>query len=185
MPLRTFVKVSSITNLSDARYCAGMGVDLLGFCTIEDQEHYVKPSYFQEIRGWVTGPKIVAEIYGLENGTEIERILEQYKPDYLEMGFRELTAIGSFPIPVILALRDGDQLESLPIVPAYLLCDRPIQTKIPLLVRVNSTTDAEAMSQDPRITGIVLKGGAELKPGLKETEMINEVLEMLETDDSQ
>ena len=29
--LKTQVKVSSITNLSDARYCAGMGVDLLGF----------------------------------------------------------------------------------------------------------------------------------------------------------
>ena len=29
MPLKTFVKVGNITNLSDARYCAGMGVDML------------------------------------------------------------------------------------------------------------------------------------------------------------
>jgi phosphoribosylanthranilate isomerase len=35
MPLKTFVKVGCITNLSDARYCAGMGVDMLGFRAVE------------------------------------------------------------------------------------------------------------------------------------------------------
>ncbi len=32
MALKTIVKVGNITNLSDARYCAVMGVDMLGFC---------------------------------------------------------------------------------------------------------------------------------------------------------
>ncbi|MFT7424854.1 MAG: phosphoribosylanthranilate isomerase, partial [Algoriphagus sp.] len=31
MALRTFVKINGITNLTDARYCSGMYVDLLGF----------------------------------------------------------------------------------------------------------------------------------------------------------
>ena len=29
--LKTLIKVSNINNLSDARYCAGMGVEMLGF----------------------------------------------------------------------------------------------------------------------------------------------------------
>ena len=66
MPLKTFVKVGCITNLSDARYCAGMGVDMLGFRAVESQENYIKPSQFQEIRGWIAGPLVVAEVYGVE-----------------------------------------------------------------------------------------------------------------------
>ena len=41
MSLQTFVKVGEITNLSDARYCAGMGVDLLGFNVVENTPGYV------------------------------------------------------------------------------------------------------------------------------------------------
>ena len=90
MALRTFVKVSTISNLSDARYCAGMGVDLLGFCTIEEQDDYMHPARFQEIRGWVTGPKIVAEVYGLKDAGQLQRILDDYKPHYLQMGINEI-----------------------------------------------------------------------------------------------
>lgn len=183
MPLRTFVKVSSISNLSDARYCAGMGVDLLGFCAIEGQHGYIKPSRFQEIRGWVTGPKIVAEVYGLKDAVQIESILKDYKPDYLEMGLEEWSVIASPSVPVILSVEDANQLASLSVSPAYVIGDKSMGTTIPFLIRVNSTTDVESMLQDPKIKGIVLKGGSELKPGLKDTEMINEVLELLETDD--
>lgn len=183
MALRTFVKVSTISNLSDARYCAGMGVDLLGFCVVEGQDQYIKPAHFQEIRGWVTGPKIVAEAYGLTDPSKIESILEHYKPDYLEIGVNELAVLSSFPIPVILAVSDDLLFDSLPVTPAYLIGNEPISSTIPFLVRLNSTQDVQSVLDNPMINGIVLKGGAELKPGLKNTEMINEVLELLETED--
>ena len=183
MALRTFVKVSTISNLSDARYCAGMGVDLLGFCTIKGQNQYIDPARFQEIRGWVTGPKIVAEIYGIDNATEIEKILEDYKPDYLEMGANELAVLSSFPLPVILSINGVGDIKSLPFKPAYFIGDKVIESSIPFLVKVNSVGEVHSALNDSGIKGIVLKGGSELKPGLKDTEMINEVLEMLETDD--
>jgi phosphoribosylanthranilate isomerase len=160
-----------------------MGVDLLGFATIEGQEGYIKPVRFQEIRGWVTGPKIVAEVYGLKNAAQIEGILHDYKPDYLEMGLEEWSLITTPPIPVILSVEDADQLESLSVSPAYLIGDKSIDTTIPFLIRVNSPRDVELILQDPNIKGMVLRGGTELKPGLKDTEMINEVLELLETDE--
>ncbi len=31
MSLNTFVYIRDVDNLSDARYCAGMGVDMIGF----------------------------------------------------------------------------------------------------------------------------------------------------------
>jgi len=37
--------------------------------------------------------------------------------------------------------------------------------------------------ENPAVKGIALEGGAEVKPGLKNYEVINEVLELLETED--
>ena len=56
MALKTLVKVGKISNLSDAWYCAGMSVDMLGFTVIASQENYVSPELFREMRGWFYGP---------------------------------------------------------------------------------------------------------------------------------
>ena len=69
MPLKTFVKVGSITNLSDARYCAGMMVDMLGFRSVEGQEGYIKPAQFQEIRGWISGPLVISFVAALADSS--------------------------------------------------------------------------------------------------------------------
>jgi phosphoribosylanthranilate isomerase len=183
MPLRTFVKVSGILNLSDARYCAGMGVDLLGFGTIEGQEAFIKASQFHEIRGWVTGPQIVAEAYGIKDPAEIDYILENYKPDYIEMGIQELSLFSSLPVPVIVSVESEAELESLSFSPAFLISRTRFHSTIPLLVRVESRAETEQLLEDPGIKGIVLRGGAEVKPGLKNYEVINEVLELLEIED--
>ena len=56
MSLVTKVKAANITNLSDARYCAGMGVDWIGFPLSQ-----VNPTVFSEITGWLSGPQWVVE----------------------------------------------------------------------------------------------------------------------------
>ena len=61
MALTTIVKVGNITNLSDARYCAGMGVDMLGFCFEKKSEQYIDPESYKEIIGWISGPQLVGE----------------------------------------------------------------------------------------------------------------------------
>lgn len=159
-----------------------MGVDLLGFCTIEGEKDYIKPTHFQEIRGWVTGPKIVAEVYGLKEAAQIDRILESYKPDYLEMGLKELSLITTARVPIIFSVDNAEELGSLSFDPAYLIGENPINIKIPFLIKIDSAAVVESILMDPNINGIVLRGGTELKPGLKDTELINEVLELLETD---
>jgi len=63
MALKTKVKVGKITNLSDARYCAGMGVDMLGFVVDDESEAFISPERFREISGWVAGVEFVGEIF--------------------------------------------------------------------------------------------------------------------------
>lgn len=180
MALRTFVKVASITNLTDARYCAGMGVDMLGFRTVPGQENYIKPSEFQEIRGWITGPIIVAEIYGLKNAEELPEIIENYKPDFIEMGLNELSLFPSLPLPFLLSISQEDPWGNLSVQPAYLISKRPFEATIPLLIEIQSLEQLKREISNHDAKGIVLKGGAELKPGLKDFEVINDALEFLE-----
>lgn len=180
MALKTFVKVASITNLTDARYCAGMGVDMLGFQAVQGQPNYITPSAFQEIRGWITGPVIVAEVYGIRDEAALADVLENYKPDYLEMGLEELSRFSSLSLPLILSVETRPHIENLAILPAYLISDKELDTTIPLLARVQSLEDLKSLITNKNITGIVLKGGTELKPGLKDFEVMNDVLEFLE-----
>ena len=182
MPLKTFVKVGCITNLSDARYCAGMGVDMLGFRAVEGQENYIKPSQFQEIRGWIAGPLVVAEVYGLKNPNALMAIVENFKPDYLEMGISELSQFSTLPLPLLLAAEESDALENLPVQPAYLISKNPFKTSIPQLVEVQSKGDLEPLLDIDNVKGIALRGGAELKPGLKDYEAMSEILEFLDSD---
>jgi phosphoribosylanthranilate isomerase len=183
MPLKTFVKAGNITNLSDARYCAGMGVDMLGFKTIEGQENYIKPTQFQEIRGWITGPLVIAEIYGLKNANELAAILEHYKPDYLEMGPDELSLFSALPLPFILATPDKTMVGSSPLQPEYIISKTPFETEIPLLIEIQSKAEIESLLSNPQVKGFVLSGTSELRPGLKDFEMMADVLELLEIED--
>jgi len=50
------LKVCGITELEDARYLAGAGVDYLGFVQHEDSSRYAPPSLASDIIQWVHGP---------------------------------------------------------------------------------------------------------------------------------
>lgn len=184
MPLKTLVKVGSITNLSDARYCAGMGVDLLGFRVIEGQVNYLPPEQFQEIRGWVAGPQVVAEVFGLKNQNELNAILEDYRPDYLEMGVGEVSLFHALPLPFILCLKEDDPIQGLRLKPAFILFNELNLNSYdgPLLLEVHSGEDVQRVLNDPRIHGIALNGSSEIRPGLKDYNALAEILEQLEMD---
>ena len=80
MALKTKVKVGNITNLSDARYCAGMGVDMLGFPV--SGTNGLSLEKFKEINGWVTGPELVLEIDSPENAAELA---QQFYGNHIEI----------------------------------------------------------------------------------------------------
>ena len=77
MALKTKVKINRITNLTDARYCSGMYVDILGFSFEEGTPNYISPTQFQEITGWLAGIDFAAEFTDSDAYT-IEKRLADY-----------------------------------------------------------------------------------------------------------
>ena len=73
MALKTFVKISGVTNLSDARYCAGMMVDMIGFDLDPDSKQFTDPDKFKEITEWLSGVKMVGEF----NKMTVDQIREK------------------------------------------------------------------------------------------------------------
>ena len=184
MALKTLVKIGGVTNLSDARYCAGMGVDMLGFDVIPGRPNYISPESYQQIRGWVTGPLIVAEITGLQNPEDLTQILENYRPDMLQMGLTELTSIPSPPLPYILSLNENQDISHLAIKPEYVLGNSRLNPPLnaAFLMEVSSTDEANNALLNTSIRGIAMAGGPELKPGLKDYSSLADILELLEVE---
>jgi phosphoribosylanthranilate isomerase len=88
MSLKTKVKAGNITNLHEARYCAGMGVDWLGF-----RADTVDATTFKDITNWVSGPQFVLE---LSEATSLESIAT-YQISLLEISYKQLGLIDIMP----------------------------------------------------------------------------------------
>jgi phosphoribosylanthranilate isomerase len=189
MPLKSFIKVSKISNLSDARYCSGMGVEMIGFRMIPGQEDYMSPALFQEIRGWVSGPKVIAELYGVSETREIEYVVEKYAPDYFELTYAEYKAFrDALALPCIVHL-PFDATKSLSLHEekkiAYLLLDEAascedVRGDFPALIKVSSLESLNKKNSDGCFKGFVLEASKEARPGITNYEQLGTILEALD-----
>jgi phosphoribosylanthranilate isomerase len=108
MGLKTIVKVSHITNLSDARYCAGVGVRMIGFCLDRHLPYFVEASVAQEIAAWIAGVSIVGEI-----STDLEVALSDYPLAMVEVNATQhLQALAGLGAPLIFRIL-VDNIETL------------------------------------------------------------------------
>lgn len=180
MPLKTVVKVGKISNLSDARYCSGMGVDMLGFRVLEGQQNYISPKLFQEIRGWVSGPKIVAEIYGITTPDQLPSIIENYAPDYFELSAAEFEAYSAhLLLPCIVSgFTTRDEKIAYQILNEDEVARYGGFTK--LLVKPASAESVIDLISSPGVSGVALDGTPEIRPGFKDYADLAEVLEKLD-----
>jgi len=197
MSLKHFVKLSNINNLSDARYGAGMGADMMGFQL--DAGSQVSIEKFKEITSWVEGPEFVAEF----SHPEINRMLEVISachPDVIELPdpvfLKELSHID---IPVILRWPIS-KMESIPqhLDVAYLLLDaedgsalstaqkqriKELGKEYRILLGAGiSPENVLALCEELPIAGISLKGGDEIRAGYKDYDELADILETLEED---
>lgn len=83
--LKTKVKASSITNLTDARYFAAREVEWLGFTLDPSSEDYIQPQMAHAIKEWVDGVRIVGE-FNLQAANDIRTILEHLELDEIQAG---------------------------------------------------------------------------------------------------
>lgn len=206
MALKTLVKISNVTNLSDARYCAGMGVDMLGFSMDVDSPEYVDPKKFDDIRGWVAGVQIVGETTTTDPDT-IDQLLKTYQPDALQVDEAALLPfLSTYGKPLILRV-DLTQLtlEQLDVLikteasaadyvllesksPLHLddelkLSLQAIAARFPVLLGTGiSAENIHTLLAELPVQGIALTGGKEDRPGNKDFGELMDILETIEED---
>jgi len=204
--LNRTVKISNVTNLSDARYCAGMGVEMLGFSIDEDSPNYISPKKFEDICSWLAGVNLVAET-AQTDPQAIINALSNYPVHSVQVETPGLLNYlrSELNLPMILRisadLYDADDISSIfsryeGEVSYFLLeSDNEVSlteewmhvlgnqaTEYPVLVGFgldNETMVSELTERFPNI-GIALRGSEEIRPGYKDFGSMMDILEALE-----
>jgi phosphoribosylanthranilate isomerase len=208
MALKTFVKISSVNNLSDARYCAGMQVNLMGFNLEENSKNFISPEKFKEITDWLSGLEYVAEF----EHTHPERILTHLKEyqsihhiqiqEEIHLKMLVNTGFGIILHQKLEDITDLDELikksrsydehhVTLLLTSEQLALNASVIEKIRILAEGCQVllgfgleaSNIEKTVDQTNIKGISLEGGDEIKPGLKDFDELAEILETLEIED--
>lgn len=209
MALKTFVKISNVNNLSDARYCAGMYVNLMGFCLEENSEYYVSPVEFKEITGWLSGLQYVAE-FNLSHPDQILEVLREYEgfewiqiteKHHLQM--LENSGFGLIYSHTIKENEDWDDILtfSKSLGEHEIILNLEAQTggsvgekEIKMIAQLASNCEVllgfgfdantiNSLLEATGIKGISMKGGHEISPGVKDFDELADILEALEVEE--
>ena len=199
MTLKTMVKVGQITNLSNARYCAGMGVNMLGFVVDDGSEFFISPEQFREISGWVAGVEFVGEI----SGSQIPE-LTGYSFSYLQVSDRALPEIvhasgyacifyintaNYVPEHIALMMEEQQKYVSYFLLEGLnpdILNDAELErittwaASYPVWLGSGITPHNLEKLLASGIKGIALYGGTESKPGFKDYDELADILEALD-----
>lgn len=190
MALATFVKISAVNNLSDARYCAGMDVDQLGFVIEEGEASYLSPKDFNEIAEWLSGVAFVGEVF--EASSDIKSITQAYALDAIQIAHAEQIEealqtgleVIFYTADVATANAISKQYPQL----SYVLYDGPATDAIQNPSKIVITDGFEAdnikgMLKTKAWKGIAMQGGDEIRPGYKDFDELADILEALDTDE--
>lgn len=201
MALQTLVKISGITNLTDARYCAGMGVEMVGFGIDESTNDFIGFQKIQDIIQWLSGVQLVGEI----TNQNIEKVSE-YGFDFIETANLQIidnqadssNSSSKIILKIVITQENLVQishiLEKYHTKVSYFLLESELQfdnhienilknycAKYPILLGfgISKSTIIHILNTI-KPTGIALKGGIEISPGLKDMDELAEILEIIE-----
>ncbi len=196
MLLKTKVKVGNITNLSDARYCAGMGVDMLGF-PIGMGVGRISIETFQEIAAWVAGPEFILELPDKIDRDLVEKVTLMESIKHIQLNMDQFESLRSTPVNSSFIINTNldewkqkrHELIKVDSI-AYLILDdnkpdwnqiKEINSTQPVLIPYAHLPPDSDAAEFP-IAGILLEGTSEDKPGQKDYDQLATVLESLSMD---
>lgn len=207
MALKTFVKVGNVTNLSDARYCAGMGVDVIGFSLTPGTKNFVPADKFSEITEWLSGVDFAGEFEGL-SASEIDELTGVYNVQYIQISDPSLIKeLSGRDIPLIFKVdieKGYHREEILPLLqqhhhqvslflfeseqdsfdPAILEEILVLSREYPVLLGYGvEPSTLSKITGETALKGISLLGEEEIRAGYKDFDKLAEVLELLEVDE--
>ena len=205
MALKTTVLVNGINNLSDARYCAGMGADLMGFKLDNHVPDHLSDEAFKEITGWVAGIKLVGE-FDEASAAEINEKAFNLNLDYIQLNktylIDEIRKIEKPVIQKVYINKDTIETELTEMLDLYkddvayflvysndfttiddtntrFLTDLANIYKIIIGFGIEKSNLENVLVQiNP--AGLGLQGSDEIKPGLKTYDELEEIFEALE-----
>ena len=194
--LKTKVILSDVTNLSDARYASGMGVDYIGFNINTDSNHYVTAEEVKMITDWLSGVKIIGDMGSTDNS-----IANNYAPDYIQTNIKDLIENADNSIftldfnlekqdqiaQIMLELKDKVAFFVLKVENIDLLPSKNHLIKLcgdyNIFLSTNYTDDnISLVLNEIKPMGIVIYGSREEQPGLSSYDGIADILEQIELD---
>jgi len=193
MALATFVKINSVNNLSDARYCAGMEVDQLGFVIEEGQENYVSPKDFNELAGWISGVCFVGEV--VSESANLSELAADYQLDAIQVMYpSQIEKALSTGLKTIFSTDDlltaEQALNHYPAID-YVLWQNDEGASLHQLKQAKrlvisagfNAENVKELTNKTHVKGIAMQGGDEIRPGFKNFDELADILEALDTDE--
>jgi phosphoribosylanthranilate isomerase len=180
MFLKTNVLVTNITNLSEARYCAGMGVQFLAF-----DPHTIDPQIVKDITGWLQGPEFGIDISA---NAELQTNINEYSYTFIvlrvdQLGLSVVGQCHRLFVKGNLANISAVVSESKAkfIIAEDWTVEELKSAPINTMVSIANAELVDGYLTLP-LAGFMLTGTSESKPGLMEYEHLSAVLEKLEVD---
>lgn len=198
MSLKYFVHVSSINNLSDARYCSGMMVNSLGFDLDENSNNKLSIENINDICGWVNGVDFVGE-FNNSSSTYINSIIDKIDFEYISININKSIKNVDFdnkkilvliPDPKLITQKINDHLMNFFPDSRTIIIDNMSKNSISKLeildnnfeIIINPIENINTTKSflDKFNLGLLLKGSHEIRPGYKDYDLISDYLEAID-----
>ncbi len=198
MSLKYFVHVSSISNLSDARYCSGMMVDSLGYNLDENSNNILSIDSVKEISQWVNGVKFIAEFYN-SSEEHINKILENEIFDAIQLNIEnKIKNINFNDSKVLILISNPNEInentnkfldENFPKTETLIIDNLSSESinnlgyldrKYMLIINPYEDISSLISKLEKKNFGLLLKGSSEIRPGLKDYDSLSEFLESID-----
>ncbi len=207
--LKTTVKASRITNLTDARYFAAWEVNYIGFDLEVGSEYYIAPELVKAMKEWLEGPQFVAELGSFPDFDVTKSLLEALGMDAIQLGTmasnETIETFAQLGLPIIKEYTWNetsnwpDIRKSFESVQNHVECFlidfsqnnvdvasmkmdlKALCHSFPILIDAPISGDAiDAFLDEVQPKGLSVKGGEEEKVGYKSFDEVDDIFEALE-----
>lgn len=198
MALKTHVLISSVNNLSDARYCSGMHVNYIGFGFEKTDNNYIPRETFKELTEWLSGVDFVGEFSHYDT-QDVRMTLQDYGTKVVQIRNKDQVKqlqLDGFTVILTIDITDWLSIEN--IHPDYLVIeshhDVLTEEEIHIITKLSTehkvfigagitNENVEGILEETKAYGIALQGGDEIRPGYKDYDALADILETLEVND--
>ncbi len=191
MALKTNVYISEVTNLTEARYYAGMEVSIIGFNATPNTSTLTTPLQFDAITSWISGINTAWQ-WHLPVSKELLAVLAECPSNLVELNhIPDLETIESINTPILIRTNSLLELKKItsdiaPSIQGVIwegeAIDLPKNLSAPVFLQTSSDLKTKEFLVTYPNAGIALRGIPELRPGWNDFDQLAELLESLETE---